>query len=175
MSLAAHINLRTNPMPAASATKPATKPAAGPSAHAVALKPRTRAIHYARVIRELSGLVGFELADEILLGARLRIDEYLISFIYDEEFNPNELAVYVDMGKPGAGDQAHAFRVLLKINFELDAAARGMISMHPDTEHLFYSFRYPLNAEATGPALLDTLVRFVGQFTADAEAVAVAA
>ncbi|RFP09332.1 hypothetical protein D0T25_24305 [Duganella sp. BJB488] len=151
--------------------KPAIKTPAKPPASA--FRPGSpQAGHYARVIRELSKVVGFEAADEILLGARLRIDDYLIAFIYDDEFNPNELAVYVDMGKPGGGDLALAYGVMLKINFELDAGSRGVISMHPDTGHLFYSFRYPLNAQASGQSLLDTLIRFIGDFALDAEAVA---
>ena len=116
---------------------------------------------FQRVVKELCGLVGFTDHEMLVNGGKLRINEYLVSFIYDEGFNPNQLFVYVDMGIP-ASDREDAYKVLLKINFELAAGIRGVLSIHPQTNHLFYSFCYALNSTSTGRHLLDSLIRFVG-------------
>lgn len=123
-------------------------------------------LNYRRVIKDLCDLVGFRDHEILLKGGKLRIDDYRISFIYSPNiYSPNRdaenLLVYVDMGMP-SGNREQAYETLLKINFELGIGNRGVISVHPNTNRLFYSFGFLLNDAASGRALLDTLIRFAG-------------
>jgi len=126
--------------------------------------------HYQRVLSQLCKLVGFTNTEALANGAKLRIDDYVVCFFYDEAEAPDEVAVYVDMGPPGK-DHHQAMEVLMQLNFSLGAGARGVLSIHPQTRRIFYSFRYKLNESATGQALLDTLIRCVGDVSLDALAV----
>lgn len=116
---------------------------------------------FQRVIEELCTQVGFKQPDLLLKGGKLRIDDYLISFIYDVARTDNHVFVYVDLGElaPGREDIC---RTLLRSNFELLAGSRGVISLHPKNDHIFYSFRYALNDASSGADLLNTLIQFVG-------------
>lgn len=117
--------------------------------------------HFYRVIEGLCNAIGFSEPSILVQGAKLRIDENLVSFIYDEPYNPNTAYVYVDMGAPKE-NLDDVYKKLLKINFGLSAGERGVMSLHPETNHLFYSFCFPLSEEATGRGLLDALTRFIG-------------
>lgn len=118
-----------------------------------------------RVITELCKVLGFKSVDLLLNGGKLRVnDNFLISFIYDEAFAPGNLLAYVDMGPPPENDQATHFGLFLKINFELGAGTRGTLSLHPQTGHMFYSFRYELNESASGQNLLESVLRFLAWF-----------
>ena len=119
-------------------------------------------LKFQRVIEELSALLGFPDPGLIIQGGKLRIGEHLASFVHDEAASPNGAFVYLDLG-PAQGDQQEAtWKTLLKLNFELLAGTRGVVCMHPDTEHMFYSMHYPLNELASGQHLLDTLIRAIG-------------
>ncbi|OAJ61443.1 hypothetical protein A6V36_23990 [Paraburkholderia ginsengiterrae] len=124
---------------------------------------------YRRVVEELCKVVGFNSPKTLFDGGRLRIDDYLVALIYDETFDPDLLQVYIDLG-PIPADRAAACKTFLKINFNLSASQRGSLSVHPQTEHLFYSFRYRLDKNASGQALLDSLIRFVGDVGLEAMA-----
>lgn len=125
--------------------------------------------HYKRVLKQLCELIGFTNTGALTNGAKLRIDDYIVCFFYNEEEAPNELAAYVDMGPPGK-DHLQALEVLMQLNFSLGAGARGVLSLHPQTKHIFYSFRYKLNESASGQELLDTLIRCVGDVGLEAQA-----
>ena len=119
------------------------------------------ASNYPRVIKQLCELIGFSDHNIVLQGGKLQIDDYRISFIFNPSYDAKNLLVYLDMGAP-AGDREHVYETLLKINFELGIGQRGLISMHPQTHHLFYSFSYLLDEAASGRVLLDRLLRFSG-------------
>ena len=124
--------------------------------------------HFQRVIEELCQLVGFQNSDILVQGAgKLRINDYLVSFIHDEAYDPNILFVHIDMG-PTTTDREDAYKTLLKLNFELAAGKRGVLSIHPETNRLFFSFYYELNEASSGRHLLDSLVLFVGDLTLEA-------
>lgn len=116
---------------------------------------------YKRVVQELCKVVGFDSPKTLLDGGRLRIDDFLVALIYDESFDPDLLQVYIDMG-PLPDNRADVYKTFLMINFKLNASQRGSLGVHPQTGHLFYSFRYRLDQQASGQALLDSLIRFVG-------------
>jgi len=120
-----------------------------------------KSLIFKRVIEELSQLIGFKEPESLVKGDKLRIGECRVTFIHDPKANPNDMFVYVDMG-PLDVERKDAYLTLLKINFELDSGTRGVFSMHPETNHLFYSFRCELNEHATGRHLLGSLVRFIG-------------
>jgi len=117
---------------------------------------------FQRSVAELCELVGYANPGLLLDGGKFRIDDYTVSLIHDESYSPSELFVYIDMGPAKAEDKEGGYKVLLKINFELLAGSRGAISIHPQTDHVFYAFRYKLDASSSGRNLLDTLIRFVG-------------
>lgn len=124
---------------------------------------------FERVLKELCELVGFKDYQLLVRGGKLRIDAYTVSFIRDEHYMPDTIFVYIDMGPcKNKDDLAGAYKVFLKINFELLAGARGAISIHPQTENIFYSFRYQLDEQANGRRLLDGLIRFVGDIGIEA-------
>lgn len=122
-----------------------------------------------RVLNELCALVGFEHAGALSKGAKLQIDNNVVTFVYDENLSPQKLAVYVDMGK-AQSTQTRALEVLMKLNFSLGVGARGVLSLHPVTDHVFYAFHYPLDTKASGQAMLDTLIRCVGDIGIDVQA-----
>lgn len=117
--------------------------------------------NFKRVVEELAQLIGFKEPELLIQGGKLRIGECLVTFICDQASEPGHIFVYVDMGPPTV-DRKDAYITLLKINFELDSGARGVFSIHPETNRLFYSFRCELNEKASGRSLLDSLLRFVG-------------
>jgi len=124
--------------------------------------------HHKRVITQLCEIVGFKEPDDLLKGGRLRINEkFVVSFIYDEPLSPEHLLVYVDMG-PLDGDRAKGLTLFMKINFELGAGARGTMALHPETEHIFYSFRFLLNETASGQDLLDSVLRYLAWLGSEA-------
>jgi hypothetical protein len=128
---------------------------------------------FERVIKELCELVGFRDPGMLTRGGKLRINEYTVSFIRDAAYMPDNIFVYIDMGPCKDGtDKENAYKTFLKINFELLAGARGSISVHPQTEHIFYSFRFQLEENATGKNLLESLIRFIGDMGAEAFEVA---
>jgi len=113
-----------------------------------------------RILMELSKLVGFEEKDTLAPGGRIKIADKLITFIHDTDIDEHNLCIYVDFGKPVDNDD-ETVRKLLKINFELDIAQRGTLSLHPVTEHAIFSFRYQLNEQGSGQALIDEIARAV--------------
>lgn len=123
-----------------------------------------------RVLQELCKLIGFNQANALAEGAKLQIDDNIVTFVYDEQLAPQELVAYVDMG-PAKSSEAHALEALMKLNFSLGAGSRGVLSLHPVTGHVFYSFRYALDKSASGQSLLDNLIRCVGDVGIDAQAV----
>lgn len=126
--------------------------------------------HYQRVLTQLCELVGFADTSALAEGAKLRIDDYVVCFFHDETETPSHVAVYVDLGAPRQ-DRLQALEVLMQLNFSLGAGSRGVLSIHPQTQRVFYSFNYRLDDAATGQALLDTLIRCVGDVGLDALAV----
>jgi hypothetical protein len=129
----------------------------------------THADVFERVMKELSDIVGFRNHSLLVNGGKLRIDDYTVSFIRDADYMPDNIFVYIDMGPcMNHSDKEGAYKALLKINFELLAGARGAISVHPETENIFYSFRYLLEDKAGGRNLLDNLIRFVGDMGIEA-------
>jgi hypothetical protein len=125
------------------------------------------AIQYARVVNELCPLIGAADVQAVIKGGRMRIGEQHVSLIYDEMFNKDAVAVYVDLGVLPE-DEAHACKTLLKLNFEMNAVEGGALAIHPQTERVFYSFRYRLTEASTGQHLLDTLIRAVGDAALEA-------
>lgn len=117
--------------------------------------------HFQRSIQELCELVGFKNYELLLNGGKLRIEDYRISFIFDESYSIDKILVYIDIGPPKGKDKEHTFTTFLKLNFKLLAGTRGVISMHPENGHIFYSFPYSLNASSSGRELLDALLRFI--------------
>ncbi len=128
-------------------------------------------LHYKKVLAELSQLIGFKDIDALSAGGKLRVnDSFTASFILDEKLSPDRLLVYIDLG-PLRENRDRLLAQFMKINFELAAGARGTLSMHPESEHLFFSFGVVLNDLASGEALLEHILRFVawlGSETADA-------
>jgi len=115
-----------------------------------------------RILEELC--IALDLTDipaklEMLLaGGAMRLEDYAVWFVCDDRLSRNEMFVYVDLGAPLEPQSAH--KRLLKLNFELAAGLRGVMSLHPDNDHVLYTFRYPLTAASSGKDLLATLVRF---------------
>jgi hypothetical protein len=125
---------------------------------------------YRRVLNQVCRAVGFRDADALAQGSQLRIDGHLVTFVHDDvDAAADGIAVYVDLG-PVRGDVRRALEVLMQLNFSLGVGSRGVLSLHPQTRHLFYSFRYALTASASGQALLDTLIRCIGDVALDAAA-----
>jgi len=127
--------------------------------------------HYERVLTELSRVLGFTDTHALATGGRIKAGDHIITFIHDEEIDQHHVSVYVDLGKPSSHEK-RAFELLLKINFELDASGRGTLSLHPETGHAFYSFKYPLNDVASGQSLLDNLARAVADVAVEGAAAA---
>lgn len=127
--------------------------------------------HYERVLSELSSVLGFTDNHALASGGRIKAGDHIITFIHDDEIDAHHLSVYVDLGKPSKHEK-RAFELLLKINFELEASGRGTLSLHPETGHAFYSFRYPLTDIASGQSLLDTLARAVADVAVEGAAAA---
>lgn len=94
----------------------------------------------------------------LLQGGAMRLEDYAVWFVYDDRLSRDEMFVYVDLGAPL--EPQTAYKRLLKLNFELAAGLRGVMSLHPDNDHVLYTFRYPLSAASNGKDLLATLVRF---------------
>jgi hypothetical protein len=116
---------------------------------------------YRRVVIELCKTVGLTTPEILLAGGQLRIDDCFASFIYDEAFERHRLFVFIDLG-PVTGDKEKAYEHLLKLNTELTAGARGVMSLHPETHRVLYSFQYPLSSTSTGLDLLNNILRFIG-------------
>lgn len=114
---------------------------------------------YKRCTKELCNLIGFQDHEALIQGGKIKLGDSVISLIHDDEYSPMELFVYVDMGPFSADDKARAYEALLTINFQLLAGSRGAMSLHPESRHVFYAFRYPLNDKATGADLFETLVK----------------
>jgi hypothetical protein len=123
--------------------------------------------HFERVMQELGQIIGIADTGALCRGGRLRLDGHLVTFVHDDTHAAAGLCVYLDLG-PAPCDQAHALKVLMQLNFGLGVGERGLLSLHPQTQHVFYSFRYPLSESAKGQALLDTLIRCVYDVALDA-------
>ncbi len=117
---------------------------------------------FAAVLKEFSQLVGFEDFDALAQGAKLKIDEYVVSFIPGIGDEEDTLRVYVDLG-PLVGDAAGGLRTLMELNFLLCAAGRLVVCTHPTTHNVFLVFRYRLDQDASGQALLDTTLRSISE------------
>lgn len=117
--------------------------------------------NYERVITELCGLIGFVDKRHLLGGGKLRMNDHTISFFHDTTGDTEGILVYIDMGSP-SDDTAKIYADMLEINFMLGIGQRGCMSLHPDTHHVFYIFRFTLTDEALAQTLLDTLIRFIG-------------
>ena len=117
--------------------------------------------HYKRVLAELSTIVGFKEVDALSSGAKLRVDEnFTVSFLFEEPLSSDHLLVYIDLG-PTTGHGDGAFAQLMKVNFHILAGARGTLSLHPESGHLFFSFSFLLDQSASGEKLLEHILRSV--------------
>jgi hypothetical protein len=122
-------------------------------------KPHTPTVH--RVLHELCAELGCEqVADAVIAGARIRVEDCDVAFIHDEAFDARTLFVYIDLGSI-RGDRLSTYEYLLALNTELTAGARGVMSLHPETGRILYSFQYVLAQFASGADLLDTTTRFI--------------
>jgi len=119
---------------------------------------------FRRVICELCALTGIDDVDFVLQGGKVGVDGCTVNLLLDETGEHGGVFVYADLGPPPAASaRAHTYKMLLKINFDLLAGAKGVLCLHPATERVFYSFRYPLDAQASGERLLATLIRSLGE------------
>ena len=115
--------------------------------------------HRRRILEELCGILGVsENVESLIGGGAMRLENYAVWFVYDERLSPEEMFVYVDLGAPVEPESA--YKRLLKLNFQLAAGVRGVMSLHPENDHVLYTFRYPLKARSSGKELLEWLVRF---------------
>ncbi|WP_177224917.1 CesT family type III secretion system chaperone [Variovorax sp. 770b2] len=117
---------------------------------------------FATVLKEFSQLIGFEDFDALAQGAKLKIEDHVVSFIPGLGDAADTVRVYVDMG-PLVGDAADGLRNLMELNFLLSTGGRLMVCMHPTTHNIFLSFRYALDQNASGQALLDTTLRSISE------------
>jgi hypothetical protein len=122
---------------------------------------------FRKIMNQLCSILGFEQTDALANGAKLRIDAHLVTFVHDDIDAHDGISVYVDLGSI-EGDESHALGVLMQLNFGLGVGDRGVLSLHPQTRHMFYSFRYALTPASSGQALLDTLIRCVGDVSLSA-------
>jgi|GEM_PF-5530291 len=127
----------------------------------------TNVSHFKRVIEELCEAFGLKDAGPILRGGKLQVDDFFLTFIHDENYRADRMYVYLDMGETGDRDPAKVYKALLKLNFEMEGGERGSMCIHPENEHLFYSFFYVLDEKASGAHLLNTLMKFVAQAGVD--------
>lgn len=123
--------------------------------------------NHQRVIRELCELIGFGDYDHLLNGGKLRIDGHTISFFDGSDSDTESILVYIDMGMP-VDDVVETYMTMLKINFLLEGGQRGTMSLHPQTHHVFYAFRFEVDDAALGRTLLDVLMRFIGEVGVEA-------
>jgi hypothetical protein len=117
---------------------------------------------YRKLIKELCERLGFLQPDVLLNGGQLRIGLHLTSLVYDEKFDPGHVFVYVDLGLP-PHDEPEVHQRLLRLNFDLAAGARGVMSLHPENDHVLYAFRYPLNESSSSRELLNMLTLFINE------------
>lgn len=124
--------------------------------------------HHRRIVEEFSVALGLpDKAETLLAGGAMHFDNYAVWFALDEPFDPDHLFVYVDLDVPV--DPFNTYKRLLKLNFQLGAGLRGVMSLHPDNDHVLYTFRYPLVVASTGQKLLETLLRFAGDISIKGE------
>lgn len=122
---------------------------------------------FQRVIEELCHAFGLQDPSPILGGGKLQVDDFFITFVHDESYRPDRMYVYLDLGKTEEKDVAKVYQALLKLNFEMDGGERGSMCLHPENEHLFYSFFYILDESASGLHLLNTIMRFAARSALD--------
>lgn len=127
------------------------------------------ASHFTRVMEGVCHLVGLADPEVLIKGGKLRIGEYLISFVFDESFDPEKMFIYVDMGRPES-DSEDTYKRLMKTNFELLAGLRGVLSVHPESDHIFYAIFQELDEETTGQYVLDMLSGFIENLGLEAAA-----
>jgi hypothetical protein len=120
--------------------------------------PTPAASAYRRVVTELCARLNVDDPESVMKGGKIGIEGCTFCLLLDETREHDGIFVYVDLGPSHEKDKAHAYKMLLKINFGLLAGAKGVMSVHPDNEHVFYSFRYPLDQWASGERLLATLL-----------------
>lgn len=125
-------------------------------------------IQFERVIKEMCQAFGLQDPSPILGGGKLQVDDFFITFIHDEQYRRDRLYVYFDLGKTEERDVAKVYKALLKMNFEMEGGECGSMSLHPENEHVFYSFFYVLDENATGVKLLSTIMNFVSRGALDA-------
>src|SRR4051812_8701237 len=127
------------------------------------MKKRTTAVPVAaafrRVVTELCALVNISEPELVIQGGKIGIEGCTFCLMLDESREHDGIFVYVDLGPSRERDKAHAYKMLLKINFGLLAGAKGVMSVHPDNDRVFYAFRYALDELASGERLLATLLR----------------
>jgi hypothetical protein len=117
---------------------------------------------FATVLNEFCKLAGFKDVDALARGAKLKIDDYVVSFIQNLDDLPVSLSVFIDLG-PVVGDLAQGLQMLMEINFLLSAHGRSTLSLHPQTHNVFLAFRYKLDASASGQHLLDTILGSIAE------------
>lgn len=124
--------------------------------------------HFQRVIEELCKKLGLKDPGTILRGGKLAIDDIFLTFVNDEEYKPDQMLVYMDMGKPSDKDVTKLYKVLLKLNFELEGGTCGSMCLHPENEHIFFSFCFMLDEAASGEHLLSRLMSVITVVTSAA-------
>lgn len=123
--------------------------------------------HYVRVVNELREVLGYGPANVLAQGNGLKIDNYTVTFLHDEHFDAGAMAIYVDLGQ--ASSDPVSLKTILRVNFELTASNGGALSIHPETDRVFFSFRYELNPAATGEALLERLAGLITEVALETE------
>jgi hypothetical protein len=118
---------------------------------------------FVSILRDFCKLVGFKDVDSLARGAKLKVDNYVVSFVWHDKAPQDCVGVYIDLG-PLIGEPAVGLRSLMELNFMLSTAGRSMICLHPVTHNIFLTFRYMLLEEsASGQDLLDTMLRSISE------------
>lgn len=124
--------------------------------------------HYVRVVNEVRSTLGYGPVDVLAQGNGLRIDDYVVTFLHDPHFDAEAMAVYVDLGAAPSGD-AQSLKTILRVNFELGASNGGALSIHPETDRVFFSFRFVLDDAASGEVLLERLAGLITEVALEAD------
>lgn len=119
-------------------------------------------LKFETLLREFCKAVNVEEVDRLLETGHLRVDDFDIAVIHDEELDPELIFVYTDFGElPADRPKRLVYRSMLESNYFIANSHDGILAIQPDTKRAVMTARVNMSHVNSGTEFAQILSGYV--------------